>query len=72
MKKSTAPDLDLATYLYESKEFATDLKLPLGAVLKRTEKDKWVILLPKMDFLDVWIQPTATASAECVPPHAIA
>uniref|UniRef100_A0A7S0N064 Coenzyme Q-binding protein COQ10 START domain-containing protein n=1 Tax=Pyramimonas obovata TaxID=1411642 RepID=A0A7S0N064_9CHLO len=64
VKKSTSPGLDLATYLSESNEFVDDLSLPLGAVLKRTEKAKWVILLPKLDLFDVWVQPTATAGGE--------
>ena len=63
----TAAGTDLVSYLNVSPEFVSTISLPLGARLDRAGETQYVVVLPKMDFFDVWLQPTAEASVMYAP-----
>jgi len=60
-QRGTQEGTSLSTYMRLSPEFVCGLDLPLGAKLQRCSDTGYLISLPRMDILDVWVQPTATA-----------
>jgi len=65
---TAAAGTDLATYLKVSPEFVSTIELPLGARLDRAGETAFVVVLPRMNFFDVWLQPVADAIVMYVPP----
>lgn len=60
-KPGMAAGTDLATYLKVSPEFVSTIELPLGARLERAGETAFVVVLPRMNFFDIWLQPVADA-----------
>eukprot|EP00959_Pyramimonas_sp_CCMP1952_P340205 7125508-Pyramimonas_sp.AAC.2 len=44
---------------WESPSRIANVKLPVGANLRRVTEEEFTMVLPKLDFFDVWLQPSA-------------